>query len=1160
MGDRTVTKDKTGKNNLKLSIERRETDKLVEASIFLDEIRNCRLHWGLSSTADGTWRLPPRSTWPEGSTAFSELAIQSPFEKQHSGHCITIGFDKGLNFSFMNFALYYPETDTWDNNHGKNYQIKLVELQAPATLPEDIFKNDIGQGKILFENHFDVEPEGAVSIAVIRDGSLFKAVLASSIQGELLLHWGAAINSPFEWRMPLDAMLPAGTVKYDEKAVQTVFRSSKNINRLTLQFDQKDAPIGISFVLRLKDEERWLNYKGQNFYIPVNELLQEGGYPGSQHLSHMAREIIKTETGHNSWTLMHRFNLCYNLLDRVAVEEEGLALIFVWLRYSFLRQLEWQRNYNTKPKELSHAQDRLTLKLAGIFINNPGSRDILRMIMSSLGRGGEGQRIRDDILRIMHRHHVKEVGGTFMEEWHQKLHNNTTPDDIVICEAYLDFLRSDGDQDIFYKTLGNGGVSKERLKSFERPIVTDPDFVPHIKDGLIYDFENYLKLLKSVHSGTDLDSAAGAAGYLLDYEMRGPLQTIFQHRDSNSVSLIKIAESISDLRRLLSERLNSDKDEKRVRDMIYLDLALEEYFRVVLERSIHLSTDSDQLVEILSFVIENEKLSFDSIELVECFRHWQRLMTIPRSGTQWSLHAKSILDRIARAVSDMSDRYYGLFQDKAVYLGKAFYAEEWIINIFSEEIVRGRLSFILSLLVRHLDPVLRKDAKLGDWQVISHGQATGVVEVVDSLRSVQGRSFHNPTIIIAEQVRGDEEPPEGVRAVITTDLVDLVAHVAIRARNSRLLFATCYDTDKFQHLKSLNGSMLSLVINQSGDLLVEKASEEPDKKISDMQTGLIKIASPEFSRYAISSREFNDNLVGGKSLNLVRLQDKLPEWILTPASVAIPFGVFEELLSQEINKNVADQYKTLVNRLEENPSEILSEIREIVIKLEPPGNLVSSLRIVMEEEGLGWSENWSDAWMCIKSVWASKWNERAYISRNSRLISHEDLFMAILIQRVVDAEYSFVIHTVNPVTSDENELYAEIVTGLGETLVGNYPGRALGFSFNKTTHELSLLSYPGKSIGLFGGGLIFRSDSNGEDLTEYAGAGLYDSVMLEPTRKVHLNYADEKLIWDDDFRRTIMSSIAGIGTTVEDALGSPQDIEGVYSRGKFYIVQTRPQV
>jgi hypothetical protein len=30
----------------------------------------------------------------------------------------------------------------------------------------------------------------------------------------------------------------------------------------------------------------------------------------------------------------------------------------------------------------------------------------------------------------------------FLEQWHQKLHQNTTPEDVTICEAYLAFLHS----------------------------------------------------------------------------------------------------------------------------------------------------------------------------------------------------------------------------------------------------------------------------------------------------------------------------------------------------------------------------------------------------------------------------------------------------------------------------------------------------------------------------------------------------------------------------------------------------------------------------------------------------------------------------------------------------------------------------------------------
>ena len=58
------------------------------------------------------------------------------------------------------------------------------------------------------------------------------------------------------------------------------------------------------------------------------------------------------------------------------------------------------------------------------------------------------------------------------------------------------------------------------------------------------------------------------------------------------------------------------------------------------------------------------------------------------------------------------------------------------------------------------------------------------------------------------------------------------------------------------------------------------------------------------------------------------------------------------------------------------------------------------------------------------------------------------------------------------------------VRGLGETLVGNYAGRALSAVVQKRDlAQPEVLSFPSKSVGLFvDETLIFRSDSNGEDL------------------------------------------------------------------------------
>jgi alpha-glucan,water dikinase len=175
-------------------------------------------------------------------------------------------------------------------------------------------------------------------------------------------------------------------------------------------------------------------------------------------------------------------------------------------------------------------------------------------------------------------------------------------------------------------------------------------------------------------------------------------------------------------------------------------------------------------------------------------------------------------------------------------------------------------------------------------------------------------------------------------------------------------------------------------------------------------------------------------------------------------------------------------------------------------------------------------------------------------------LADDGLFMAVLIQPVVPADFAFVIHTVNPSTGSAGELYAEVVLGLGETLVGNFPGRAMGFTWNKQNQQIRVVSYPSKSIGLFGAGLIFRSDSNGEDLEGYAGAGLYDSVVLPQPGSKALDYSNEPLLWDNEFRGGLLTAIARLGMAVEKATGSPQDIEGAVSKGEYFIVQSRPQV
>ena len=91
-------------------------------------------------------------------------------------------------------------------------------------------------------------------------------------------------------------------------------------------------------------------------------------------------------------------------------------------------------------------------------------------------------------------------------------------------------------------------------------------------------------------------------------------------------------------------------------------------------------------------------------------------------------------------------------------------------------------------------------------------------------------------------------------------------------------------------------------------------------------------------------------------------------------------------------------------------------------------------------------------------------------------------------------------------------------------------------------------------------GFIFRSDSNSEDLAGFAGAGLFDSYTMNKESTSRIKYSEELLIKDEKFQHEFMEKTGKIGKAIEDVYGEAQDIEGCYHDGKFFVVQTRPQV
>ena len=1148
----------TTQGALKLVAQICRRDAELELTLQAASSKHFVMHWGLKRQKGEGWSLPPSSAWPPGTVPVTPTAVETPFPKANGQSNLVVRLSPVEEYTALEFVLFFPEERRWDNNGGRNYQIRLSDPLGLALAPLAALRARTASEGPVLERVFDLPAGGQVAAGVTTVGECYRVRWVCDRVDRLVLHWGTAENSQHEWLLPPERCRSAETTIYQHRAAETPFALEDGLSVLQLEFPKQNAPLGIPFVLREGSKGAWINNRGGNFYLAVLEHLSGSAPANAGPHSDLAEEIVRAEATHNSWTLMHRFNLCHDLLDRVRGNLEGQALIYVYLRFSSIRQLTWQRHYNTKPKELAHSQEHLTQKLTQLYRDEPASRPLVRLTLSTVGRGGDGQRIRDEILHIMHRHHVKEVSGHFLEEWHQKLHNNTTPDDMVICEAYLVFLQTNGSVDSFYQALEAGGVTRQRLQSFERPIRTQPDFVPHLKHGLIHDFENFLKILKSSHSGTDLETAINAARGPMEGGLQGLLNHLWEHRNDQGDRVMDLVRQITDARRRLSHEF---KRGSGLRELLYLDLALEQLLRSAIERNIHLRLNGDQLVDLIAWVLENVTLSHEWPELAACLRHWERLKSVPRFSAPWSVHAKSVMDRVTRALSAWIDRLYQLLQPKAEFLGRGFQAELWTITLFSEEVVRGNsLGFVLSTLLRHLDPLLRQTARIGNWQIISRGRGAGQVEVVEALCSIQGKRFETPRIVVVDKVTGEEEIPEDVTAVIAPDVVDIVSHVAVRARNAHVLFASCHDPELLKHLKSLQGRHVQLEVTPAGDVVATEIAPETTSRMMLKQDRHLTVAARSFTHYAIPLDQFDVKLVGGKASHQARLRGRLPDWIRLPASAALPFGVFEKVLSLDLNTEVAKRYAGLVRETTNGGTEPLAELRAAVLCLAAPAELKAALREAMKAAGLLWPDDWETAWSRIKQVWASKWNERAFLSRCNIGLSHEALQMAVLIQEVVPADYAFVIHTVNPSNGDRDQLFGEVVLGLGEALVGNYPGRALSFVCHKSTLQQSVLSFPSKSLGLYGEGLIFRSDSNGEDLEGYAGAGLYDSVLLKVPRQVELEYTQQPLLWDEPFRQHLIATIARIGVEVEQASGTPQDIEGAVVADSYFVVQTRPQV
>jgi len=1103
--------------------------------------------------------------------------------------------------------------------------------------------------------------------------------------GSALLHWGVLTDfRNRSWHCPPEEILPPNTTIIDAKACQTLLdpyddgTSYVEIHLPTSAIsDDGCVPSipGMAFVIRVPEKDKWLKCDdGKDcvafFRDPPKKPAGawKGGWQDQVNL------IMDSETQWGHMTLMHRYNNCRQVVEAWAgksdsgpaamrrmpswnatfnkealrraswsrlpsssllvdpdeakaeeMDDEIWSWIFVWQRFSYMRLLDWQRNYNTKPRELAGATDALANKICSVWKEYPNIRLWARWTLATIGRGGnQGQQIRDEILHIMHRNKIPETAGHFYEQWHQKLHNNTTPDDVGICKALLAFLRTGGKMEEYWKVLNDHGITKERLASYERSITKEP-YLHGDSGRLILEFENYLRILQSVHDALDLKTAIEAAksclpGHILEQlkDISGDGGEAKMRRSRSLGTLDNEAQEkshqrfskLTDARLAILGILNDSKtDVGVIRQLLLLDYSLETQQSVIAmgtTSETRLPTLCEQMKAFLTSVVghiplhgELRALLVDWIQLApDCAS-----LKFGDSAVESALMLKALCDRLARVVGEQVDTFQTLLAPKANALGNAVGVERNILEVFVDEVLRGSALFSLSLVLKRLEPQLRSIAQLPPWQMISSVDhlVQGELVSVERMLHMQDKIFETPTVLLSGHVSGEEEVPVGVQAVLVRDAKsapDILSHCAVRARNSGVLLASCYDSELTKKIENdLLGQWVEVTCTADGSVeikaaqrpmanpkkmrwMARSASRDLTQELMAMKPDETKLVNMNLKndfrcKWVVTPDEMDKQQVGSKSLNLALLKPKLPADIRTPQAVAMPYGSMQKALcSRENSKEWLSKLEACLQQLQpttsnEDAKTIFDEAQVYINALQMPSDLEAALRNAMETVGKKEGESRllqlfrrSDAWDATKQVWASLFGLRPWVSLAKAGRSFYDLNMAVLVQELLPAKYAFVLHTKNPFTQDANEVYGEVVPGRGETLVGNYPGRALSFRA-KRGKEPVVTSFLSKSTWLRTQEcLIFRSDSNGEDLEGFAGAGLFESVCSTSDIPCMVKFHRFRLLTDKSYRQNLLTKLAEAGRHVEKAFGGqPQDIEGcVDPQDRIFIVQSRPQV
>jgi len=164
----------------------------------------------------------------------------------------------------------------------------------------------------------------------------------------------------------------------------------------------------------------------------------------------------------------------------------------------------------------------------------------------------------------------------------------------------------------------------------------------------------------------------------------------------------------------------------------------------------------------------------------------------------------------------------------------------------------------------------------------------------------------------------------------------------------------------------------------------------------------------------------------------------------------------------------------------------------------------------------------------VKRCWGSLWTARAIAYRMRQGVAPGSVSLAVVVQRMVDAEAAGVLFTANPTNGRREQMVIDATWGLGEALVGG----------EVTPDHLVVDRDSGR--------VLSRETADKAVMTVPTEKGTAEQTV--PLERRQLPVLDDHKA----------EELARIGAQIEAQFGSPQDIEWALAGGRFAILQSRP--